>query len=58
MLLLIFVPLAVDNVFRAIAAGVNNASGHADGSEDSLPSRSYPPWLPSDCSTTCTTPTD
>jgi hypothetical protein len=30
-LLLIFVPLAVDNAFRAIAPGVNNASGHADG---------------------------
>jgi hypothetical protein len=29
--LLVFVPLAVDNVFRAIAPGVNNASGHADG---------------------------
>jgi hypothetical protein len=30
-LLLIFVPLAIDNVFRAIAPGVNEASGHADG---------------------------
>jgi hypothetical protein len=29
--LLVFVPLAVDNVFRAIAPGVNNASGHGDG---------------------------
>jgi hypothetical protein len=29
--LLIFVPVAADNVFRAIAPGVNQASGHADG---------------------------
>jgi hypothetical protein len=30
-LLLVFVPLTVDGVFRAIAPGVNNTSGHADG---------------------------
>jgi hypothetical protein len=31
MSLLIFVPVAADSVFRAIAPGVNQASGHADG---------------------------
>jgi hypothetical protein len=30
-LLLLFVPLTVDNVFRAIAPGVNETSGHAEG---------------------------
>src|SRR5262249_6492637 len=30
-LLLIFVPAAADNVFKAIAPGVNQASGHAEG---------------------------
>jgi hypothetical protein len=30
-LLLVFVPLAVDGVFRAMAPGVNNTSGPADG---------------------------
>ena len=29
--LLVFVPLTADNIFRAIAPGVNETSGHADG---------------------------
>ena len=29
--LLVFAPLAADNIFRAIAPGVNETSGHADG---------------------------
>jgi hypothetical protein len=29
--LLVFVPLTADSIFRAIAPGVNGASGHADG---------------------------
>lgn len=35
-LLLIFAPLAVDHVFRAIAPGVNETAGHADGIRGSL----------------------
>jgi hypothetical protein len=29
--LLVFVPVAADSIFRAIAPGVNETSGHADG---------------------------
>jgi hypothetical protein len=28
---MVFVPLSVDSIFRAIAPGVNETSGHADG---------------------------